>query len=333
MSSFLWKPSKAAFFPLGRGGAAPSGFANAASKLWANHSRSGGGSNTKQHYTPRPWITLWKYLWKIHIFDLSYRVWVCKVQEMLNQRRGLFPQTIEEIERWGIFTFKMFLMDKCLTNASGKLNQPSGGTSQLWILATWYIGRFSWPPPSNHAQQTCMVGILNCENRFWTCWNMAKFHGCRMNFCRKFVSGVFGGLWIGPAMQTTSLWPCQRLKKRNDRKLPMTQCRRHESLNLSDMSDHVRRCPMCRDVLRSSMKNALTNGWEGVRTAPFARRPGKIHREAAFHALHYALHDALLFMIHTIHSTSPKCPMPRLGRQTWIEPYETTELSPQPFVR
>lgn len=44
-----------------------------------------------------------------------------EVEEMLNQRRGLFPQTIEEIER------------------------------------------FSWPPPSNHAQQTCMVCLEDFE--------------------------------------------------------------------------------------------------------------------------------------------------------------------------
>ncbi len=202
-----------------------------------------------------------------------------------------------------------------------------------WIsLAVERVNCGSWPLDTLAGFRGLLLQTMHNKPAWWGAWavkidlfwNMAKFHGCRMNFCRKFVSGVFGGLWIGPAMQTTSLWPCQRLKKR-DRKLPMAR-RRHESLNLS-VSDHVRR-RMCRDV-RSSMKNALTNGWEGVRTAPFARRPGKIHGEAAFHALHYAL----LFIIHTIHSTSPKCPMPRLGRQTWIEPYETTELSPQPFVR
>lgn len=274
-------------------------------------------SNTKQHYTPS--------IFKRYVSLISPTVfcWVSKVQEMLNQRRGLFPQTIEEIERWGtlilrvIFSFKKLLMEKRLT----------GGGSRLW-MATWYTGRFSWPPPSNHAQQTCMVGSLNCENRFWTFWKMVKFHAYWMNSCRNFVSGVFGGLWIGPAMQTTSLWPCQCLKKRK-RQETTKGLKDAGDTNLSifqkDMSDDVRRVLTC--FLRSSMKNALTNGWEGVRTAPFARRPGKIHGEAAFHALHYAIHYALLFILHL---QNVKCQMSRhqLGqanvdraiRNYWAEP-------------
>lgn len=277
---------------------------------------------------------MWKYLWTIPIFDFSYRVLLSfQSPGDAEPAKGAVSPNHRRDREVGDTDFETYFFVQTVFDGE-TFDKGFREVESVWRWRESTVDGhlIHWQVFVASSFKPCTTNLHGGELELWK-WALNILKDGEIpcipdeflpEFCIRCVWRTLN--WPSHANDFLVAMPMPKKEKRQETTNGLKDA---GDTNLSifqkDMSDDVRCVLTC--YVRSSMKNALTNGWEGVRTAPFARRPGKIHGEAAFHALHYAIHHALLFILHL---QNVKCLGTNLGRQTWIEPYETTELNPQP---